>query len=479
MSSIPLSSSLARLFSGVTKVEFRREMAMALRHLKTKYPTFVDPCAGGLEMIDTAVQAGYKPADVLAGDINPFTHALAGFVTGVPFKKLGVKIEHEFWDTIRERTGAEDYAEFLLAVKCLQLREHLAYEKQYLDDFLARAPYYAGKLKERLEPLRKRLKGIRYVAQDMRSTLLDRLHDPRALVYVNPPAYRHGYTKMFELRGAVKISTLPPAEEFDWSKEFKPLEKKTLDAKAFVVLYRVNELDVDERPRAIFVKVLRTGEKIDSLLANRPEELPPELKRVSLKRDPALRPLNVRIFDAALRPDSTIDFIVAKRENGLCYRNLWAHRLGDTDTECFIIWTIDGMIFATCGLQFQKVKLLISTMIFESFGFATPHPVYPNLCRLLMLCLTSAATHKRLFARLKALKASPLIRCEGIKTTCLSRYRKVKLNNGILDVTFREKMPESDMYRIVYEAKFRPDNYSDCIRRYLGECQTRPEPSES
>jgi hypothetical protein len=472
MSSIPLSSSLARLFSGVTKVEFRREMALVLRHLVKKYPTFVDPCAGGLEMIDTAVQAGYRPADVLAGDINPFTHALASFVTGVPFKKLGVKIEHEFWDTIRERTGAEDYAEFLLAVKCLQLREHLAYEKQYLDDFLARAPYYAGKLKERL-------KGIRYVAQDMRSTLLDKLHDPRALVYVNPPAYRHGYTKMFELRGAVHVKTLPQAEEFDWSKEFKPLEKKTLEAKAFVVLYRVNELDPDERPRAIFVKVLKTGEKQDSLLANRPAEVPAALRRVSLKRDPALKPLNAKIFDGELRPDSTIDFLVAKRENGLYYRNLWAHRLGDTDTECFIIWTIDGQIFATCGLHFQKIKLLISTRVFESFGFATPHPVYPNLCRLLMMCLTSAATHKRLFMRLKALRASPLIRCEGIKTTCLSRYRKVKLNNGILDVTHREKLPESDMYRIIYEAKFRPDQYSDCIRRYLQECQNRQQPSES
>jgi hypothetical protein len=445
MSSIPLSSSLARLFSGVTKVEFRREMAMVLRHLVKKYPTFVDPCAGGLEMIDTAVQAGYRPADVLAGDINPFTHALASFVTGVPFKKLGVKIEHEFWDTIRERTGAEDYAEFLLAVKCLQLREHLAYEKQYLDDFLARAPYYAGKLKERLEALRKRLKGIRYVAQDMRSTLMEKLHDPRALVYVNPPAYRHGYTKMFELRGAVHVKTLPQAEEFDWSKEFKPLEKKTLEAKAFVVLYRVNELDPDERPRAIFVKVLKTGEKQDSLLANRPAEVPAALRRVSLKRDPALKPLNAKIFDGELRADSTID----------------------------------GRIFATCGLHFQKIKLLISTMVFESFGFATPHPVYPNLCRLLMMCLTSAATHKRLFMRLKALRASPLIRCEGIKTTCLSRYRKVKLNNGILDVTHREKLPESDMYRIIYEAKFRPDQYSDCIRRYLQECQNRQQPSES
>lgn len=233
MSSVPLSSSLARLFSGVTKVEFRREMAMVLRHLGKKYPTFVDPCAGGLEVVDAAIQAGYSPENVLAGDINPFTHALAGFVTGIPFKDLGVKIEHEFWDVIRSRTSSESYPEFLLAIKCLQLREHLAYEKQYLDDFLARAPYYAGKLRERL------------------------------------------------------------------------------------------------------------------------------------------------------------------------------------------------------------------------------------------------------FARLKALKASPLIRCEGIKTTCLSRYRKVKLNNGILDVTFRERTPDSDMYRIVYEAKFRPDNYAACIRRYLGECQTRPEPSES
>ena len=38
------------------------------------------------------------------------------------------------------------------------------------------------------------------------------------------------------------------------------------------------------------------------------------------------------------------------------------------------------------------------------------------------------------------LKNNPMIKLEGLKTACLSKYRKVKLNNGILDITAKKKL---------------------------------------
>jgi len=70
---------------------------------------------------------------------------------------------------------------------------------------------------------------------------------------------------------------------------------------------------------------------------------------------------------------------------------------------------------------------------------------------------------------------------KGLKTTCLSKYRKVKLNNGILPVTFREKLKKgqfADMYRIVYQVDWYDRTYADCINLYLKEQERKAKKEE-
>jgi len=63
-----------------------------------------------------------------------------------------------------------------------------------------------------------------------------------------------------------------------------------------------------------------------------------------------------------------------------------------------------------------------------------------------------------------------LFEIKGFKTTCLSKYRKVKLNNGLLTIRDREKLPNG-MYKMVYICPFRKEGYDQCVVDYLKELQ--------
>ena len=55
---------------------------------------------------------------------------------------------------------------------------------------------------------------------------------------------------------------------------------------------------------------------------------------------------------------------------------------------------------------------------------------------------------------------------DSFKTVCLAKYRKVKLNNGLLDVVDRERLP-SGTYKITYETPFHPGEVQDMLPAYL------------
>jgi hypothetical protein len=56
---------------------------------------------------------------------------------------------------------------------------------------------------------------------------------------------------------------------------------------------------------------------------------------------------------------------------------------------------------------------------------------------------------------------------QTFKTTCLTKYRKSKLNNNLLTLTGREKM-ENGTYKLTYEQPFYEDrDYKKCLELFL------------
>ena len=67
-----------------------------------------------------------------------------------------------------------------------------------------------------------------------------------------------------------------------------------------------------------------------------------------------------------------------------------------------------------------------------------------------------------------ASKINRIYDLRGLKTTCLSKYRKVKLNNGILKITKKEKMKDG-VYKLMYETDWHDRNFKDCVNLFLSE----------
>jgi hypothetical protein len=186
----------------------------------------------------------------------------------------------------------------------------------------------------------------------------------------------------------------------------------------------------------------------------------------------------IRMFSDAdeIAPGSVVRFFVVREEHALYYRDLLAHRLGDTAAEIYTLCTIDGKMFSVAGFHAQKLRIGQENHVAENFGFTVRLARYPDANRLLMYFITCREFAAFLNAHMTHKNRTYEMR--GLKTTCLSKYRKVKLNNGILPVTSREKLTKgafTDMYRIVYQVDWYDRTYADCIALYLAEQRTKKE----
>ena len=162
---------------------------------------------------------------------------------------------------------------------------------------------------------------------------------------------------------------------------------------------------------------------------------------------------------------SKINVIPCSEEVGLYYRDLFAHKLGVTKAERYFLILLDGKVFGVFGVMLGEVYRLTSDRYFETFGFTAYSEKFPRSGRLLMMIITSMEAKKVIVHTSGKNRYYKLV---GMRTTCLSKYRNSKSNNGIVITENRERMPNG-MYKIHYYANFRKDTFSDCVKRFLRE----------
>ena len=169
-------------------------------------------------------------------------------------------------------------------------------------------------------------------------------------------------------------------------------------------------------------------------------------------------------------PASSIEFLRVGSQHSLYYRDLFAHKLGATNSEMHLVLLVDGYVAAVSGMYFQNLNRGQTgpdglRYLEETYGFAAPSYRYPRLCRLLMMLITTETF-------LNSMAEYTPNRPDGLATTCLSPYPEIKINRGILKITFREKMRDG-RYRIRYAASARKQSYSEVLQEWLVKHGTR------
>lgn len=173
-------------------------------------------------------------------------------------------------------------------------------------------------------------------------------------------------------------------------------------------------------------------------------------------------------MDDELRPDTKVTMVRVDKDVALYYRDLFAHKLGVTQAEGYGLILLDGKVFATIGLFFADLFMLRSEYVYEVYGFSAPSQRHWNINRLMMWLITCAEFRDFVLYTSKFCQRNRIYHMRGLRTTCLSRYRDVKVNRRILQCTSCERQ-KNGMYMTKWQADWRPETYSEALARYLAE----------
>lgn len=465
-------SANEQIFLGHTPSEQRKFLVALFGHLRETHKRIHIPAAGEFTMAKCAIEAGYKPGDVHSTDISLFTRLLGALYSGTPVDEVPFSLSPEneaHYADVAQILGRDDLtrvAFVMWLIKTIQMRK-IAYQRAQVDDLVASRLEHVRRLREKLAVQQAYYAGSRYEHKDLRE-VLNAEYEADELVAMNPPVYTNGYAKMFEFGDDIEYD--PDVPEFNWGKEYRPSWEASHDSAAPFLWYRAGSIDGYPPEEIIFTKEYNL-QRQDAWLFTKPELLEdfgPKGMLIPMPRK-VLSPIKAPAWgpDDVLTRESVVSFRVVPKEVALYYRDLWAHKLGNTAAEQYMLMLVDGKVFATLGIMLGDVYRLKSEFVFENYGFNAPSYRYPTINRLLMWCITSAEFGK--FVKAHGAKINRYWTMKGLRTTCLSRYRKVKLNNGILEVEKREKLEKTNLYKIMYEATFRPEGYRECVGRFMDE----------
>jgi hypothetical protein len=456
---------IEKIFLGNTPNDQRRWITGLLGHLGERYSRVEVPCCGQFSLAKCAIEAGFLPSQIHTSDASMFSSLLGALYSGAEIDSLPFSVGDE-WAELYAKAGseAEKAATLILVMKLCQLRPNHAYERQFWLEYRDNADAYIGKLADKLADRAEFYDGISYEIADLREHL-DRPSDDDTIWLVNPPAFGGGYSKMFEfgqhLRWDIEIA------EWDWKQEYEAAYERSHDRAALWYRYQTVE-GFDSREVGYGRQY--DEKRTDFWLFTRPEEMEgfKYAGTLTLLGDKEYRkaPYPTWGQDDELRPDARISFIPAKETVAMYYRDLWAHKMGSTRAEGYFLMMIDGKVFATVGFFYADLLSLRSTRVYETFGFSAPSRRYPNMNRLLMRCITCDGIREPLISQMSGVNR--FYKLKGLRTTCISKYRKVKLNNGLMTIVKRERLPNGT-YKMVYDTDFRAETLAEQPALYLAE----------
>jgi len=474
------------LFQGVTPVPLRAHGVDYLKILRSRgYERILNPACGQFTLVKVAMQAGFPAKGIVASDCGFFSTVLGYFYAGKPISDINFRLAEEIeldgrpfrvrdsYDALGSE--AEKAAYLIWLMKVLQLGSITYYDKMHLRELVQSREKYVltvtGKLVQHAKPYL----GIDYMVMDIRDVLFHE-HEEGTCVITFPPAYSRGYEKQFPLAPAIKFDV--ELIEFNYRDEIAGLWERLRGIQTPILMANYSRLDVVDPSEVLHVLEKRGKNKIEAWTTNRPDLFREGKKGITYQRDTNVVPLgNAKQFGAndELTEDTQVDVFTVSRESALYYRSLWAHKLGHTDAERFFLLLLDKKVFGTVGFFTQHIRLGKANFVFENFGFSAPSHKYPNINRLLMYLITCEDMRQLIRVSISGVNRTYDLR--ELRTVCLSRYRHVKLNSGILKIITREKLP-NDLYKIHYRTEFRPETFQEAYLRYFHEVQAKRAPKE-
>lgn len=437
-----------KIFLGNTPSNARAYLLSSFSRLKDKH--LVIPCCGQFSIAFCAIQAGFSPRQIDCSDVSLFTTILGYYVTQQPIESLEVKIDGEpFRGTVPE---------LLYAVKLhtMKAQSKHYFQRVFLTDLIERREAHLESLTKTLSRF-DQLKGISYRMADMNAVIDTALAEPENLLWVNPPGFTKGYERMYNTGGVITWKE-PEYTEFKPQKGHDELREKARGAPALVVWYRPKTLTPEDEEFSVFTHQ-RSKATWDYVMCNRPDDF--KLMSVPKKLRMESRSLAVMPADYEITKDSVIQFKKIKSVDALYYRDLFVHKMGNTQAlhDCMLI--IDGYVAGVVGFSsVEKISVdAFDAHTEEVYGICAPSIRHPKIGRLLMMLIKCNEFGLRQLDTLQ-------FRTKGITTTCLSIHPEMKQHRGQYKLIRRDQQKDGS-YKLRYQGDRTTQSYKEVLDEWL------------
>jgi len=466
--------NLSSIFLGSIPSDQRKFLRVFLEFMRKEegITRVIIPCVGQFGAVKCALEAGFTIDQIECSDISLFTSLLGYYYGEKDIEELNFGlVQEEHADAYAGLTNDQQRVAFLMVLmKMAQLRTEVYYEKCFFEEIRKNFDKYMEQVRVQLEEGMKTYRGLRYEVKDLRWYFLEtkEAHTKTDLIIMNPPAFAKGYTKMFNFHEyIVYLSSVP---EFDFSKEYMNMYHLSKNSPAPFLWHTSKPTHAFPQQDIIFAKQLSV-DKYGCWLFTEPDALGKfkDIYTVVFKGMNADNVQQYRLLpqDYKLTAEAKVSINEINKETALYYRDLFAHRLGSTVAEVYFGIFLDGYLMSVCGFNTSFLRRLQETYIFENFCFSISHNNIENLNRVSMMFLCSGQFKRHL--ENNTLKGSAYVQLKSFKTTCLTKYRKSKLNNNLLKLTNSDRQ-ENGTYKLTYESEFYMDrDYKRCIELFLTE----------
>ena len=315
---------------GCKRRKGRREQTV-----RERYPRFVEPAAGSLQMCQYARAAGYEPSQMEASDVMMASAVLGYWLAGQPLNDLNIRIPS------MPEIDCLDHAAVLYADGLMRQRAKKPnpYSDSIIEHWERTRDEVIDRIRKHLDKAKSALGGLSYEPRDMMAHLREAASDPQALIMINPPYAMNDYETLHNTDHQIEWNE-PAFGTYDPKVGKAEIEDIAEEAKALVIYYVDTDHGFEPRAGKLMMKANVRQGKADNqnktltitrsvhyyACCNRAEEF--NVKPLLVRRSTVeSRPLpGMRIYNDNPLKAERCTLLRIKTEFAGWYRDLWTHR---------------------------------------------------------------------------------------------------------------------------------------------------------
>lgn len=424
-----------------------------------RYKRIVEPCCGAFALAAYHLQAGFPATAIETSDITLFSSVLGLAIEDRPMAELGVKVDGE--PVALSGDSLSDGAVILWHHALLRFQKMETGGKLYyhhlVEDLQTRSGAHQTALRQALEALRHRFRGLRYRAQCMFDHMAEAADDPAVIINVSPPSYKAGFERFYNTGGRLTW-TEPRYRVFEPGRHHAEMFEAAKSWKALLLCQHETKPGTCAGP-AVYCREVRADWSV-YIACNRPDEVLDGKRGVVVPRSvPEPEPLNVSVIppDYEIRPDARIEVAHIADKHASYYKGMWVHRLGVRHGEGNAALFIDGYLAGVWGYSDSPIVRHQGEAwrdhVMLVYAAAPPHQDrLARLVTMISLCRSSIAT-----------VVTPVILAQvnGVFTSEFTRYPEQKANRGIMKLVRRDQ--DGDRFRLIYAAPVTEKAYGEVL----------------